>query len=146
MDEHPFFDGPRRPTEARFVPDRRYTVLAAAGTVGGAAAFALSDDAPGRLLSALVVVVLLTYVISDLVFSPRLVASTAGLVINSPLTRARLRWDQVDDVRADTRIRHGLRSTTLEIDAGPVLAVLSRRALGAEPSDVADVVAAFRPR
>jgi hypothetical protein len=62
------------------------------------------------------------------------------------LTRARLRWDEVDGVRADTRIRHGLRSTTLEIDAGPLLAVLSRRALGAEPADVADVVEAFRPR
>jgi hypothetical protein len=147
VDDQPFSGtGARRPIEARFVPDRRYTALAAAGTLGGALAFVLSADSPGRLLSALVVVVLLAYVVSDLVFSPRLVASAAGLVINSPLTRARLRWDEVDDVRADTRIRHGLRSTTLEIDAGPVLAVLSRRALGAEPAEVADVVEAFRPR
>jgi hypothetical protein len=130
----------------RFVPDRRYTALAAGGALGALLAVLLAVDAGGRLLFGLAAVILLVYVVSDLVFSPRLAASAAGVVINSPMTRARLSWDDVQEVRADTRIRHGLRSTTLEIDAGPVLAVLSRRALGAEPVDVAALVEAFRPQ
>jgi hypothetical protein len=136
---------PRTPPEARFVPDRRYTALAAGGTAGAVAAVLLTSDLAGRLLFALAAVVLLGYVASDLVFSPRLVASRSGIVINAPLTRARLTWDEVDAVRAETRFRRGLRSTTLEVDGDGVLAVFSRRALGAEPADAAALIEAFRP-
>ncbi|MDT4988967.1 MAG: hypothetical protein QOI74_3061 [Micromonosporaceae bacterium] len=146
MDELSVSRSRPQPPEVRFVPDRRYTALAAGGALGALIAVLLTDDAGGRLLFGLAAVILLVYVVSDLVFSPRLAASAAGVVINSPMTRARLSWDDVQEVRADTRIRHGLRSTTLEIDAGPVLAVLSRRALGAEPVDVAALVEAFRPQ
>jgi hypothetical protein len=139
-------DNPRfQPAEARFVPDRRFTALAAAGAVVAAVAVLLSDDNPSRLIGVLAFVVLLAYVIGDLVFSPRLVASTDGLVILSPLTRATLPWSEIEAVRADTRVHYGLRSTTLEIDAGAVLAIFSRRALGADPAEVADLVSAFRP-
>ena len=133
------------PAQARFVPDRRYTAVAGGGAVGAILALLITDDPGGRLIAAIAALVLAAYVVSDLVFSPRLVASAGGIVVNAPLTRVRLGWDQVDEIRADTRLRHGLRSTTLEIDAGPVLAVLSRRALGAEPVEVADLVEAFRP-
>ena len=131
----------------RFVPDRRYTALAAAGAVGALAAALLTHDRAGRLLFAVAVVVLTGYVVADLVFSPRVTASRAGIVINAPLTRARLAWDEVAEVRADTRLRWGVRNTTLEIDAGDrLLAVFSRRALGAEPADAAALIEAFRPR
>jgi hypothetical protein len=106
----------------------------------------ITQDAGGRLLLGLAVVILLGYVGCDLVFSPRLTASADGIVVNSPMTRARLSWDDVDEVRAETRIRRGLRNTTLEVDAGSVLAVFSRRALGADPVHVAELVQAFRPR
>jgi hypothetical protein len=141
-------DGPVPSTPrpvARFRPDRRYTALAAAGTLAALVAALATGDAGGRLLAAIAGVMLLAYVLTDLVFSPRLTATVDGLVINAPLTRARLRWDQVKEVRADTRVRYGLRSTTLEIDAEDVLAVLSRRSLGAEPAAVAELVLAFRP-
>jgi hypothetical protein len=134
------------PAEARFVPDRRYTALAGGGALGGFAALLITDDNAGRLLLGVAVALLLAYVISDLVFSPRLVASSNGIVINAPLTRARLTWDQIDEVRAETRFRRGLRSTTLEIDAGATLAVFNRRTLGAEPLEAAALVDAFRPR
>ncbi len=134
-----------RAAEARFVPDRRYTFLAAGGFVVALVAVLLAGDGPSRLIAAVAALVLLGYALSDLVFSPRLTISTEGVTIRSPLTRARLPWSQIDSVRADVRLRHGLRSTTLEIDAGSVLAVLSRRALGAEPQDVADLADAFRP-
>jgi hypothetical protein len=106
---------------------------------------ALSGDAPGRLLAALAVVLLATYVVCDLVFSPRVVASADGVEINSPLVCARLPWPQIEDVRADTRVRFGLRNTALEIDAGATLAVLSRRAIGADPDAAAELIRAFRP-
>lgn len=131
--------------EARFGPDHRYTWLAAAGIVVALLAVALSEDAAGRLLAAIAVAVLLGYVGADLVFTPRLTVSADGLIIRAPLTRAQLHWAEVEDIRADTRARFGLRSTTLEIDAGTTLAVLSRRSLGADPQDVLNLVVAFRP-
>jgi Bacterial PH domain len=135
-----------RPAEVRFVPDRRYTALAGGGAFGALAALLLTTDAAGRVLFAVAAVVLGAYVASDLVFSPRVVASGAGIVIRAPLTRARLRWDDVDDVRAETRFRRGLRSTTLEIDAGQVLAVFSQRALGVSPVQAAALIDSYRPR
>ena len=128
-----------------FVPDRRYTILAAAGCVAAVIAAALSDDSAGHVLFSVAALVLLGYVGADLVFRPRLAASAAGIVINTPFTRARLSWDEVTDVRADTRFRRGLRTVTLEIDAGAVLAVFTKRTLGVEPADAAARIAAVRP-
>jgi Bacterial PH domain len=136
---------PEARPEARLVPDRRYTALAAGGALGAVIAVLITDDSAGRLLAALAAVVLLAYVASDLVFSPRVIASAEGIVVNAPLTRARLGWDRIEDVRADSRLRLGLRSTTLEIDAGSTLAVLSRRAIGMDPLWAADLILAFRP-
>ena len=132
------------PARLRYTPDRRYTALALVGVGVAALAFALGDDRPGRLLAVLAAVVLGAYVLGDLVFSPRLIADRSGLTIRSPFTRATVRWDQVETIRADARSRFGIRSTTLEIDAGAVLAVLSRRALGADPAEVAGLLGALR--
>jgi hypothetical protein len=134
------------PPIARFAPDRRYTAAAALGALVAVVLGVVGGDPAGRLLAAVAALVLVAYVIADVAFSPRLVVSGEGVVIRSPLTRATLTWGEVDDVRAESRSRLGLRSTTLEIDAGPVLAVLSRRALGADPAEVADLVRAFRPQ
>jgi predicted acyltransferase len=131
--------------EARFGPDRRFTGGAAAGFVAAALVAAFTTDPAGRLLAAIAAVLLAGYVVSDLVFTPRVTASGRGIVVRSPMLRTQLDWATVDDVRADQRIRLGLRSTTLEIDAGPVLAVLSRRAIGADPQAAADLILAFRP-
>ena len=130
---------------ARFVPDRRFTAAAAAGAAVAAIAAALTGDAGGRLLWSLAAVLLLAYTVSDLVFSPRVEASVDGLTIRSPLTRVAVPWTEVESVRPDTRARWGLRSTTLEIDAGATLVVLSRRALGRDPAEAAELILAFRP-
>lgn len=148
--ENPTDPGPQPPRpharpEARFAPDRRYTVAAAVGLLAAVTAVLVTGDPAGRLLAGLAAVVLAGYVLADLVFSPRVVASAAGVIVNSPLTRARLAWPQIEDVRADTRLRFGLRSVTLEIDAGGTLAVLSRRAIGADPEEAAALIRAFRP-
>ena len=134
-----------RRAEARFVPDRRYTALAAGGLVVALGFLFVAGDAAGRLLAGCAAVVLAAYVATDLLFRPRVLATTAGVVINSPLLRASLAWSEIEDVRADVRQRLGLRSTTLEIDAGATLAVLSRRAIGADPEAAAALITAFRP-
>lgn len=133
-------------TVLRFGPDRRVTALSA---VGGALALALAvttSDRPGRLLFAVAVLVLAGYVLTDLLFWPRLTADAAGLRIRTPLARAELAWPDVQGVRADERMRFGLRSTTLEVDAGELLVVFSRRTLGAPPATVRDVVCALAPQ
>jgi hypothetical protein len=131
--------------ETRLVPDRRYTLLAALGAVVALGALVLSHDLPGRVLAGVAVVVLLGYVASDLLFSPRLVVSGDGLVVNAPTLRARLRWSEVVEVRADSRQRLGLRSTNLEVDAGHTLAVFSKRAIGMDPGAAAQLIRAYRP-
>jgi len=134
-----------RRAEARFVPDGRYTALAAGGLLVAIGLALLAGAAPGRLLAALTAAVLAAYVATDLLFRPRVLATADGIVINSPLLRTSLAWPEIEDVRADVRQRLGLRSSTLEIDAGATLAVLSRRAIGADPEAAAALIAAFRP-
>jgi hypothetical protein len=136
---------PERVPQLRLYPDRRYTVLAAIGGIAALGAAAFAGDTAGRLLALVAAIVLAAYVAADLLFTPRVVASRDGVTVNSPLLRRRLTWSDVEDVRADTRSRFGVRSTTLEIDAGATLAVLSRRAIGTEPSAAAELIRAFRP-
>jgi Bacterial PH domain len=137
---------PGRAPVVRFGPDRRVTALAGIGLLAALTLAVVGSDPAGRLLAAIAVVVLLAYVVSDLWFHPRLTASGDGLTIRAPTTRAQLPWRDVERVQADTRLRLGLRTTTLEIDAGATLVVFSRRALGADPETVAELVNAFRPR
>ena len=104
----------------------------------------MTTDAAGRLLFGAACLLLLGYVISDLVYRPRLVFAADGLRVHSPLSRVSCPWTEVEDVRADTRSRYGLRSVTLEIDAGQTLVVLSRRALGADPGLVQAFAGEYR--
>lgn len=134
-----------RPAPVSFTPDRRYTALAAGAAVGAVLALLITSDPGGRLIAGTAAVLLAGYVTGDLYFSPRLTATSTGIRVNAPLTRRTLTWDEIVEVRADTRMRHGLRSTNLEIDADPVLVVLSPRALGADPVLAADLIAARRP-
>jgi hypothetical protein len=130
---------------ARFAPDRRLTAAAAAGAIVAVVVALLAGRHPGGVLALVAAVVLGAYAVGDLVFSPRLVADAQGVRLRTPSTRARLAWAEIEHVRADSRLRLGLRSTTLEVDAGAVLVVLSRRALGADPEQAAALINAFRP-
>ena len=131
-------DKPRGPGPVyRFGPDRRVTALTAAGGFVAIVVAVFTADAGARVLAALAAVVLFAYAVSDLLFWPRLTLSADGVQVHGPFDRAALGWDAVDAVRADVRVRHGLRSVALEIDSGDSLVVLSRRALGADPAEVA---------
>ena len=127
-------------TVCRFGPDRRLTALYAALVLIAVGFVVLSGDAAGRVLGGLAAVLLAGYVATDLVFSPRLVANAAGLQVRTPTARALLPWTDVDAIRVDERSHLGLMSRTLEIDAGAVLVVFSRRTLGADPQVVADLL------
>lgn len=141
-------DGPRtgNPTALSFSPDRRITLAAGAAALLVAVAAAVSSDAAGRLLLAGVVLVLLAYALTDLIFAPRVTATSEGLVLNSPFARGPVPWSAVESIHADTRLRLGLRSTTLEIDAGATIAVFTRRALGTAPEQAAALLDALDPR
>jgi len=130
----------------RYGPDRRLSAASGALSLIGAAAAVLSPDPAGQVFFAGAALVLLGYTVTDLVFWPRLTADAEGLLVRTPLTSARIAWSDVEAVRADARERLGLRSVTLEIDAGEQLLVFSRRALGADPERVAGLISAFKPR
>lgn len=136
-------DNSARTPVLRFGPDRRLTAVSAVLALIAVAFAVLSDDGAGRVLAVLAAVLLAGYAVTDFAFWPRLTASGEGVHIRTPTTRARLPWSAVDAVRVDERSRLGLTSRTLEIDAGALLVVFSRRALGADPREVADLLAAF---
>lgn len=135
---------PRAPS-LRFGPDRRLTALTGTLALIAVAGAVLAPDTAGRLLLAGAALVLLGYTVTDLIFWPRLTVGSEGLVIRTPAARGLVPWSEVEAVRADARQRAGLRSVTLELDAGEYLVVFSRRALGADPAKVADLIGAFRP-
>jgi PH (Pleckstrin Homology) domain-containing protein len=136
---------PRAP-RYRFGPDRRLTAATGAAALIATGGAGLSTDPAGRVLLVGAALVLLAYTVTDLVFWPRLAVNASGLDVRTPQTRAHLDWSEIEAVRADARQRLGLRSVTLEIDAGAQLVVFSRRALGADPETAAGVIRAFDPR
>jgi hypothetical protein len=135
--------GELTPPAVRFRPYPWLTALAGVGTVIAVVLAWLAADAPSRLIFGIAAVVAGAYAIGDVVFAPRLSADRTGVRIRTPMTRADLRWDEIEAVRVDTRDRLGLRSTTLEIDTGEAVVVFSRRSLGADPEFAARKVRAF---
>jgi hypothetical protein len=129
-----------------FGPDVRLSAVTGALAVLAAIGAAVTTDHPGAVLLVLAALVLAGYAGTDAICRPRLVADATGLRVRTPGAFVMLAWPQVDAVRADVRMRHGLRSVALEIEAGERLIVLSRRTLGTDPERAADLVRAFAPR
>lgn len=136
------------PARAAFGPNRRLTAGTLVLTALAVAAAVVATDPPGALMFALAAAVLAGYAAGDLLWWPRLAVDAAGLAVRSPWlgwpAPLRLRWDEVEAIRADVRHRHGLRTSALEIEAGVHLIVLTRRSLGTDPERAAEIVAAFR--
>ncbi|MGZ6826830.1 MAG: PH domain-containing protein [Mycobacteriales bacterium] len=98
-------------------------------------------DPVGAVLLVPAGVLALASGLRDLLLTPALRADATGLEVVDGLHRRRLPWAQVEGLRVVTDRRTPL----LEVDAGEVLVVLSRRRLGASPYQVLEELQALRP-
>lgn len=131
------------PDLARWSPRPAETALAIlAGLV--VLLLAVVADTAGRLLLGVAAAGLLTVGAADLLLRPRLAADRAGVQVRTLASRHRLPWSTIQRVDVDEHTRYGLTSRTLELEAGELLVVLSKRTLGADPRDVADALARIR--
>lgn len=138
-------DQPAGTLLAAFSPNRLFAGGMLAVWIGFVVLWLTSGgDRQGKLIYGIAAVMLAALCATDLIWSPRLKVTAAGLTIHSPTLTATYTWSQIEAIRVDRRRRLGLSSATLEIDAGEQLAVLSRRALNADPQDVAEVIEAVR--
>ena len=123
-------------------------VLAVAGAVLGLATVVL--DPLGRVLVGAAAVLLLALAARDRLLRPRLAAGPGGVTVRRLTGTTELPWPRLQVRVRDTR-RWGVRSRLLELDtaAGPDedgdLVLLGRQDLGADPGEVARVLAAVRP-
>jgi hypothetical protein len=121
-------------------------VETAAAILGGLVVLllALLADPAGRLLLGVAALGLLFIGLADLALRPRLSADRGGVQVRTLSSRHRLPWSAIERVDVDEHTRYGLTSRTLELEAGELLVVLGKRALGADPRDVADTLARIR--
>jgi hypothetical protein len=120
----------------RYGPSRPIAVLVALVAAAAVVEAYLSDAATGRLLFTATAAVLVVVAGIDLVFTPRLTATAAGIAVFTPTLRIRLRWNEIDEIRVDEHSHRGLANRALEIESDGRLIVFSKRSLGRDPRDV----------
>ncbi|BCB80705.1 hypothetical protein GCM10022251_01500 [Phytohabitans flavus] len=126
----------------RKVPAAKLAVAAALLAVG--ILFA-DGDAVRLVLAAAVAAALAIWASRDLLAPVRLAADPDGVTLVAGFAgRRRLAWSQIERVRVDTRPRRGIRTETLEIDAGESIHLFSEYDLGAPPSEVAAALGPLR--
>jgi hypothetical protein len=105
-------------------------------------------DEPVRLaLAAAAATALATWAVRDLVAPVRVTADAAGVtVIAGYAGRRLLPWREIERIRVDARARLGLRTETLEIDAGETLYLFGEYDLGAPPAEAAARLSDLRSR
>ena len=111
-------------------------LMGAVAVIVLAAAFGGRD--PIRWAIAVVAAVALgLWALRDLVAPVRLAADASGVTVVAGFARRRhLPWSAIERVRVDRRTHRGLRSETLELDAGDAIYLFSANDLGALPADV----------
>jgi hypothetical protein len=107
---------------------------------------AFGSDEPLQWFIAIVAAAALTgWAARDLIAPVRLSADTSGITMVTGFARRRhLTWPQIERVRVDRRVRLGLSSALLEIDAGESLHMFSVNDLGADPEEVAEAMNTLR--
>jgi hypothetical protein len=108
----------------------------------------LAQSDPVPIGVAVVAAAALTgWALRDLIAPVRLAADATGLTVGTGFAgRRRLAWSEVDQISVDVRPRLGIRTETLEIDAGGSLFLLGAYDLGTPPSEVAPALHALRAR
>jgi len=119
-------------------------LIGAVAIVALAVAFAEHD--PIRWAIAFVMAVgLAVWGLRDLLAPVRLAADASGVTVVAGFARRRhLPWSAIERVRVDRRTHRGLRSETLELDAGDAIYLFSANDLGALPEDVVVTLADLR--
>ncbi|WP_329105990.1 PH domain-containing protein [Micromonospora sp. NBC_01699] len=136
---HP--DQSATPTRWRVRPALPVLKLAGAVALVGLGLLLGGGDPVPIGVSVLAGVGLLGWAVRDLVAPVRLAVDPAGVtVIRGFAGQRRLAWSQVERIAVDSRPRLGLRTGTLELDAGDSLHFFSRYDLGAEPGEVANAL------
>ena len=102
----------------------------------------LSTDAPGRILSGVAAVGLLTFAAGSWRARPRLALTADGLVLRGWLHTRVLTKADIELIRITEFRRWGRKVRLLEVDTGSTLLVLSRWDLGRDPIDVLDSLTA----
>lgn len=98
-------------------------------------------------VTVLAAVGLLGWAARDLVAPVRLAADPTGVtVVRGFAGRRHLAWAEIERIAVDDRPRLGLRTETLELDAGDSLHFFGRSDLDAEPGEVADILRAAKFR
>jgi hypothetical protein len=106
----------------------------------------VSGERLAVIVGVLAAVGLTAYGLRDLLAPVRLAADATGLdLVRGYAARRHLDWSDVERVHVDERLRLGVRSQLLEIDADVELYLFSRFDLGTDPADAADAVLAVRP-
>ncbi len=86
------------------------------------------------------------YAARDLLARDRLRADASGLIaVYGYLSRARLEWSEVERLTVDSRLRLGIRTETLEVDAGERIFLYGRLDLGVPPGDALAALESLRP-
>ncbi|MDQ7911466.1 PH domain-containing protein [Phytohabitans sp. ZYX-F-186] len=117
--------------------------LAAAAALFAVGLLFADGDAVRLVLAAAVAAALALWAARDLLAPVRLAADPTGVTLVAGFAgRRHLAWSQIERVRVETRPRLGIRTETLEIDAGDSLHLFSEYDLGAPPAEVA---AALKP-
>ena len=127
------------------VPTRVPVVKAGLAALVRVAALA-SGEPLAVVVGGLAAAGLTAYGLRDVLAPVRLAADATGLeVTRGYASRRHLDWSDVERVHVDERLRLGVRSQLLEIDADLELYLFSRFDLGTDPEDALTAVLAVRP-
>jgi hypothetical protein len=100
---------------------------------------------PATALAGLAALAVAVYATRDLLARERLRIDRDGLtVVHGFAGHGQLRWDQIERIRVDERLRLGIRTQLLEVDAGDWIGLYGRSELGADPSAVLSAIDAAR--
>jgi PH (Pleckstrin Homology) domain-containing protein len=124
------------PTEVTFRVPTAVMVIKFAGAALVAVAALFTGDALAVLVGLATAAALGLLALRDVLARDRLRADAGGLeLVCGYAAKRHLDWDAVDRMRIDDRLRLGVRSRLLEVDADEQLYLFSRYDLGVEPTD-----------
>jgi len=127
------------------VPIRIPVAKAAVAAVLTVAAL-LTGETLAILVGALAAVALVVSAVRDVLARERLRADRSGVdVVSGFASRRHLPWAGVEALRIDERLRLGVRSRLLEVDADAEIYQFSRYDLGVDPGEAIIEIIALRP-